>query len=111
MRGRARTVFVTSLALCFGCTDDGVPSRVQDAGSSDAASALECTPRDASEIPEATGCAPGPDHYAACVEDAWPPCISDDGAYHRIRDVISTIARVEAFEEIAALLFDPTRAV
>lgn len=39
------------------------------------------------------------------ADDSWPACISDDNIYHRIDPTISTIARVEAFEQIAALLF------
>lgn len=47
--------------------------------------------------------------YTPGADDEWAACISDDGAYHRIEPNISTIARVGAFEELEALLFDPTR--
>ncbi len=46
--------------------------------------------------------------YAPGGMSMWPACISDDGTYHRIEDTISTIRRVEAYEDIAALLFDGT---
>lgn len=39
------------------------------------------------------------------AHDAWPACISDDGVYHRLEESVSTIARVEAFERIAARLW------
>jgi hypothetical protein len=45
--------------------------------------------------------------YRPGQADAWDACITDDGQYHRIDASISTIARIEAFEAIAALLFDP----
>ncbi len=45
----------------------------------------------------------------AAPDDMWPTCISDDNTYHRIMDTISTIARVEAFEMIADLLWDGDR--
>lgn len=41
-------------------------------------------------------------------DDGWPPCISDDGFYHPFDPNISSIARVEAFEKIAQLLFKTT---
>ncbi len=37
--------------------------------------------------------------------DAWPACISDSGTYQRIQTTVSSIARIEQFERIAALLF------
>jgi hypothetical protein len=47
--------------------------------------------------------------YSPGVDDMWPACISDDGVYHRVQESISSIARVMAFEELSATLFDPTR--
>jgi hypothetical protein len=52
-------------------------------------------------VAEATDYRPG-------QTDMWEACISDDGQYNRIDASISTIARIEAFEEIAGLLFDAT---
>jgi hypothetical protein len=40
--------------------------------------------------------------------DSWPACISDDGQYHWIGASISTIARVEAFEQVGTLLWGGT---
>ena len=68
-----------------------------------------CMPRDPTTIPDPGGCTPLATDYAPCVDDMWPECISDYGEYVRIQDTISSIARVRAFEEIATLLFDPTR--
>lgn len=105
----------------LGCGDDadgaGGAGGTGGSGERDAASpdgggsggAAACEPRDTTEIPDAMGCATRADDYAPCADDDWGGCISDDGEYHPIEATISTIARVEAFEAIADLLFDPTR--
>jgi hypothetical protein len=41
----------------------------------------------------------------ASSDDDWPACITDDGEYHLVADAPSSIARVEAFETIADLLW------
>ena len=53
-------------------------------------------------------CEPGAGDYLPRDPAAheWPDCISDDNEYHRIEESVSTIARVAAFDEIAALLWD-----
>lgn len=38
--------------------------------------------------------------------DAWDACISDDNQYHRVEQGISSIARVEAYDAMAPLLWD-----
>lgn len=53
-------------------------------------------------------CTADPTDYRPGQVDMWDECISDDGQYNRIDPSISTIARVEAFESIATLLFDAT---
>lgn len=42
---------------------------------------------------------------AGSANDGWAACISDDNVFHPIAPNISSIARVAAFEEIAALLW------
>ncbi|MCS6799236.1 MAG: hypothetical protein NZ898_12040 [Myxococcota bacterium] len=54
-------------------------------------------------------CRPLPTDYRPGADDMWPSCVSDDGEYHPIMASISTIARVMQYDEIDALLFDPTR--
>jgi hypothetical protein len=41
--------------------------------------------------------------------DAWPACISDDNIFHPINPSIASMARVAAFEEIAAQLWADDR--
>lgn len=113
---------VLLLALTLGCGDD---DSTMDAGMIDGAmidgsmadgsmadsgmDAGVCMPRDPATIPDPGSCSPLPTDYTPCADDMWPACISDFGEYVRIQDTISSIARVRAFEEIATLLFDPTR--
>lgn len=54
-------------------------------------------------------CEPLSTDYTPGGADSWAPCVSDDGEYHRVQADISSIARVAAFEEIAAILFDAAR--
>jgi len=42
---------------------------------------------------------------AMSANDMWAACVSDDGAYHLVDTSPSTIARVEAYEMIAELLW------
>lgn len=58
--------------------------------------------------PPATECAPAATDYAPGA-GTWPACVSDAGEYVRIQPGVSSIARVMAYEEIRALLFDPRR--
>lgn len=44
--------------------------------------------------------------YAPGADDTWDACVSDSGEYTPIEPSISSIARVEAFETIAALLWE-----
>ncbi|MDH5491273.1 MAG: hypothetical protein OEY14_04915, partial [Myxococcales bacterium] len=54
-------------------------------------------------------CAPDAADYHPGATDSWAPCISDDGVYHLLGASVSSAQRVRAFEDIAALLFDPSR--
>ncbi|NOY93369.1 MAG: hypothetical protein GXP55_19465, partial [Deltaproteobacteria bacterium] len=105
-------------SLVPACGDDSAPTDggVTDATSSDG-SMMDASMMDASIAPPTCGvlpappdpaCTPTATDYAPDATDMWPACVSDDGDYHRIEPVISSEARVAAFEEIAPLLFDPT---
>lgn len=93
--------------LATACGDDDSPA--MDGGIGSDGGPEMCSPRDPDTRPDPGACVPAADDYAPCEDDAWPSCVSDQGAYVRIQSSISTIARVRAFEEIAAAIFDPTR--
>ncbi|MEK7423184.1 MAG: hypothetical protein AAB131_05020, partial [Actinomycetota bacterium] len=84
---------------------DAAPSHdaaVDGAGIDAPSDAPDAAPADANPA-----CAPLATDYQPRVngsgDDAWPACISDDNAYHRFADSISSIARVAAFEAIRDL--------
>lgn len=107
--------FIVAFVLpstAFACESQPLPS---DAGGGDAAAPLDAGPMEPPacegvlRTPPSPECAPLATDYAPGADDDWPACISDDGEYHRIVEGISTIARVGAYEELEALLFDPSR--
>ncbi len=101
--------FVASSILAIallGCGDDGGGTPVADGGGgTDAGPPELCTPD--TFPPDPGGCTPAATDYTPGADDGWDPCLSDDGRYHQVEPTISSIARVMAFEEIAALLFTP----
>ncbi|MCB9593269.1 MAG: hypothetical protein H6719_11105 [Sandaracinaceae bacterium] len=111
------------LLLLLGCEspppagDGGLPdaaAAVDGGGALDASADVDAGPTTPmcdglAATPPVVTCEPLDTDYAPGADDMWAACVSDDGEYHRILPDISSIARVMAFEEIAALLFDPTR--
>lgn len=85
-----------------GTGSDGGDSDGDDSGPSDpdpdapfgpAVDESSCQPLDTDYQPTAD------------VDDMWDACVTDDGEYHLIADTPGSIARVEAYEEIADLLW------
>lgn len=98
--GTAVATGLTLLTLACGPTPNPPPSG-GDGGT------LTC---DADAfVEDVSACMPLATDYQPRVDnsanDAWPACISDQNTYSRIQQNISTIARVEAFDQIAALLW------
>jgi len=85
---------------------DAEPDVVGDAGT-DVPVEADADGTDVADVPPP--CAPLPGDYtpreAGSSTDTWPPCISDDNAYHPIEATIGTIARIASFEQIADLLW------
>lgn len=80
-----------------------------DAVTAEAADAADAAPtcpeiEALTPLPGDASCRPRPGDYTPGAADAWPACISDDGVYHPFNTSISSVARVDAFERIAALL-------
>lgn len=100
--------FLPTLAACESDPAFG------DGGLPDGAAALDAGPIAPASCeglavdPPSPTCEPLPSDYAPGADDEWPACVSDDGEYHRVLEDISTIARIGAFEELEALLFDPS---
>lgn len=103
---------VLAMALLIGCESEDPELVTRDSGATtpiDAATdggdvcsgAERVTP-----LPDDPTCKPRPtDYRPGAADDGWTmACISDDNAYHRFSESISTITRVAAFDEIAKLL-------
>jgi hypothetical protein len=54
----------------------------------------------------AEGCTRAAGYYVPGA-GTWPSCVTDDGEYHLVDSTPSTIARIEAYEEIRRLLRGP----
>lgn len=65
-----------------------------------------CEPDSDAAFPEASteGCERAATDYVPGEDDEWPMCVSDSGEYTLVADTPSSIARVEAYEQIAELL-------
>lgn len=106
-----RFLLLASIAsLCLACETDPAPG---DGGLPDAMTVTDASVEPPAceglaATPPTPECTPLDTDYAPDADDMWAACVTDDGEYHRIQEDISTIARVAAFEELAALLFDPS---
>mgnify|MGYP000990756375 CR=1 FL=1 len=100
--------FATLTLLVGACGNDRNDDPADAGTNPDAAVAGDCIdpPVYAEEV---SSCQPLSTDYQPRVngsaDDSWPACISDDGQYHRLQESVSTIARVEAFDQIADLLW------
>ncbi|MFK7985235.1 MAG: hypothetical protein AB8I08_04320 [Sandaracinaceae bacterium] len=108
-----RTYFFAGLAILVLLACETPPDPA-DGSLPDGGAALDAGPIDPPQceglptLPSPT-CAPLDTDYAPGADDMWEACISDNGAYNRVLDDISTVARVAAYEELRGALFDPTR--
>jgi hypothetical protein len=97
-----------------GTPDTGTPDTGdQEAGDQDAGDT--CAIDEGIVVADNASCTAAADDYTprdqGSANDTWQACISDDNAYHRFDESISSIARIGAFERIADLLaFDGSRA-
>jgi hypothetical protein len=98
------SLFLLALAACKSSDPPGSPDGPPrpDAELTDAGPDAPMYDADPGCQPLATDYTPRDNGSAG---DEWPECISDDNAYHPFDVSISTIARIEAFEAIATLLF------
>lgn len=99
-----RLTLLIAVLLAAACGEDD-PAGTADAAPRDDAAPPADAPPAIDAAP--SGCQPLATDYLPATpgDDTWPACISDDNAYHRFNESISTIARVAGFESIADLLF------
>lgn len=88
---------VLGVVLASGCTaDDG---QTGDDGPSPDTQCRIDDPTTYDDLDE-SACAPASTDYQPGSDDMWPACVTDDRAYHLIASTPSSIARVEAFEQV-----------
>ncbi|MFV8755377.1 hypothetical protein ACNOYE_32910 [Nannocystaceae bacterium ST9] len=100
-------LFALPTALAGCPSDDGGTDEVGDTGDETGetgdTSADPCDPA-AGTLDEAA-CMPAPGDYVPGADDDYAACISDAGTYELVADPPGSIARIEAYEDIAELLW------
>jgi len=86
------------------CAEDD-PVESGDAGADASVLGEPCAEEELAYAEDVSACAPAETDYAPGADDSWGACISDDGAYHTFEESVSSIARVEAYVQIGALLW------
>lgn len=104
-------ILLAALSLCLSCGKPD-PGGV-DVDGDGIADGVDCRTRPAYTEDVSTCDGQATDYRPrdnGSASDSWPACISDDNVYHPIQGTVSSIARVEAFEQIVAKLLEPGRA-
>ena len=91
-------------------------SDVNDTGTGPDSDADTVPDADAAEDTDADAVEPDPEPGFECerpasdftpgADDDWPTCSPDSGEYVRFQESVSTIARIDAYEQMAVLLWD-----
>lgn len=113
---RACSCTLVGLALTTGCPAD---DPMETASTSDSDATTDGTDTTGEPDPTCEGlevptlnettCTPQASDYMPrtnmSADDSWPACVSDDGQYNLVDTTPSSVARVEAYEMIADLLW------
>ncbi|MBL4687411.1 MAG: hypothetical protein JKY37_22635 [Nannocystaceae bacterium] len=87
-----------------GDSDDDGQDDVADEGDSDEGSDCVATPQATFPEVNESACVPSATDYVPGTDDPYDACATDDGKYHLVEGTPSSVARVEAYDEIVALL-------
>ncbi len=104
-------LMITLVALLVGCAQDDPDENgdIPDAGPGEGE---PCTEDELEPDLDLSECSPADTDYTpndnGSADDTWPACISDDNTYHQIEESISSISRVEAYEQIGEFLWKNT---
>lgn len=106
------TLLVVVMCLPVACTPTDDDDDTSSSSSGGNQTFGECHPEPTFQENVST-CQPLSTDYQPRVNqsasDSWPACISDDNTYHPIETSISTVARVQAFEQIREKLWKEPR--
>jgi hypothetical protein len=102
----ASLILPLALAACTTGEDDGnADDETGDTGDGDGDPAVDpCDPVVAAL--DESACMPLPTDYVPGADDNYAACVSDGGTYELVSDAPGTIARIEAYEDIADLLWN-----
>ncbi|MCR9161452.1 MAG: hypothetical protein ACE37F_29760 [Nannocystaceae bacterium] len=98
-----------AFALCaWGCDDGGMDD---DGGDTDGDEGMVYACGDLVDEDDLAACSPNANDYQPGGDDAYEACVTDDGTYTLVDSTPSSIARVEAYEEVLTMLAaDPSQA-
>jgi hypothetical protein len=101
-------IFAVGMLSSIGCADEDPKENnppLPDGG----VEGDECPDGEPAYTEDVSGCDPPATDYQprdnGSANDDWDQCISDDNSYHQIEDSVSSIARVEAYDQIGELLW------
>jgi hypothetical protein len=106
-RNFARLSLLLALpTVLAGCPadDDGTDEIGDTADETGDTSAEPCDP--ASDAIDESACGPATGDYEPGIDDDYAACISDAGTYELVADPPGTIARIEGYRDVAALLWE-----
>jgi len=96
-------VGIVALAIGVGGCDDGTgDDGGETEGETDAGMVYACG--DLVSADDLAACSPSPNDYQPGADDGYPECTTDDGSYSLVDGTPSSIARVEAYEEVLSML-------
>ncbi len=113
MRLKLFSLAISSILLLASCVWDDPEENSIDANTdagADTDGNAECSAADMAYEEDIFECDPAWTDYRprtnSSQDDTWEVCISDDGQYHQIEESVSSIARVEAYDDIGGLLWE-----
>ena len=96
--------------LLFGCADEDPKSNNDDFPDGSVDNGEECGYDELAYAENVTDCNASATDYMPrendSADDTWAACISDDDTYHLIEESVSSIARVEAYDNVGDYLWN-----
>ncbi len=97
---------LTLILLVGGCDDDGIDADTDGAtdGDTDEPAGQVFACGELVDEGDLAACSPNRSDYTPGADDAYAACVTDDGGYELVDSTPSSIARVEAYEEVLSIL-------
>lgn len=110
MKGIGLRAGILALALgAWGCDDSGSgdggeTDGTETDGGSGGEGGMEYACGDLVDEDDLAACSPNANDYVPGGDDVYPDCVTDNGTYELVDSTPSSIARVEAYEEVLSML-------